>query len=272
MKIYLTLMVLAALFFLGALGLSLGTAKGSIEEDGGELTITILYDNYPAVEGTKTDWGFACLIEGTEKTILFDTGTDPEILWHNIESLGVDMEKVEQIVISHDHGDHTGGLKSVLEKKRGFEVFFPASFPNSWVTAVEEMGSTVMRLGEPMEICKDVNITGEIRGVVNEQALFLDTSKGLVVITGCAHPGIVKMAQRAREIVDKPVYFVMGGFHLMRTPKSQVQSIIEDFKKLGVVKCGATHCTGDEAIAEFKNAFGDNYVPLGTGRVLTIEK
>src|SRR4030043_1807559 len=81
------------------------------------IRFTVLYDNYLYKEGTKADWGFSCLIEGTEKTILFDTGTQPQTLMHNVEVLGVDLKKVDQVVISHDHGDHTGGPHAALEVK-----------------------------------------------------------------------------------------------------------------------------------------------------------
>lgn len=101
------------------------------------LKFTILYDNYLHKEGTKPDWGFSCLIEGAEKTILFDTGTNPEILMHNVEQLEVDLEKVEQIVISHVHYDHTGGLNAVLEKNHEVSVYLPVSFPYEFVRNVE---------------------------------------------------------------------------------------------------------------------------------------
>ncbi|HCS49295.1 MAG TPA: hypothetical protein DIW61_13985 [Candidatus Aminicenantes bacterium] len=90
-------------------------------------------------EGTKPDWGFSCLIEGTEKTILFDTGTQPQILMHNVGVLGVDLKKVDEIVISHGHDDHTGGLTAVLEKNPNVTVFFPVSFPPEFGRRVESL-------------------------------------------------------------------------------------------------------------------------------------
>jgi 7,8-dihydropterin-6-yl-methyl-4-(beta-D-ribofuranosyl)aminobenzene 5'-phosphate synthase len=79
------------------------------------------------------------LIEGTEKTILFDTGTQPQILMHNVGVLGVDLKKVDQIVISHGHDDHTGGLTAVLEKNPNVTVFFPVSFPPEFGRRVESL-------------------------------------------------------------------------------------------------------------------------------------
>ncbi len=70
--------------------------------------------------------------------------------------------------------------------------------------------------------------------------------------------------------MDKPIQLVFGGFHLGDMPDAQVQKIIADLKRLGVERCGATHCTGDRPIALFKAAFGDKYVPVGTGRVIEV--
>jgi len=240
------------------------------EETMNSKKVTILYDNYVFAEGTKSDWGFSCLVEGFEKTILFDTGAKPEILMENISKLGIDLKEVDLIVLSHNHWDHTGGLSKVLEKNHNVTVYVPQSFPEDFVNGVKQTGATINRVAEPIELCKDVHLTGEIPGPVNEQSLILNTSKGLVVITGCSHPGIVKIVEKSSEILKKNVYMAFGGFHLMRCSDDNVKNIIGDFRKLGVTKCGATHCTGDKAIALFKSAFGENYVKMGTGKVIEI--
>lgn len=234
------------------------------------LKFTILYDNYVFKEGTKADWGFSCLIEGTEKTILFDTGTHSEILFHNIDQLKVDLNQVEQIVISHNHGDHTGGLSAVLDKNHDVSVYLPISFPLEFVRNVENKKAKVVSVDEQVEICQNVFLTGEMGDQIKEQSLIINTSKGLIIVTGCSHQGIVNILKRAKEMFDKEIYLVFGGFHLMRHSEEDVKNIIEQFKDLGVAKCGATHCTGDKAIGLFKDAYGKNYVPMGTGRVLEI--
>ena len=234
------------------------------------VKFTILYDNYLYKEGTKSDWGFSCLIEGTEKTILFDTGTQPNILMHNVEQMNVDLKKVEQIVISHDHGDHTGGLTDVLKINPNVSVYLPVSFPYEFVRKVEKFNAHVENVVEPVEICDNVFLTGEMGVRIKEQSLIINTQKGLVIVTGCSHQGIVNILKRAKEIMDKPIYLVFGGFHLGGTPDKTVQKIILSFKEMGVVKCGATHCTGDNAIGMFKEAFGENYIPMGTGKVFEI--
>ncbi len=234
------------------------------------LRFTILYDNYLYKEGTKPDWGFSCLIEGTEKTILFDTGTQPQILMHNVNFLNVNLSKVQQIVISHNHGDHTGGLSAVLEKNHEVTVYIPISFPTEFVLRLEKLKAKVQTVDKPLEICRNVYLTGEMGDAIKEQSLIIDTPKGLIIVTGCSHQGIVNILKLAKEILDRPIHLVFGGFHLLYKSDAELQKILESFKELKVEKCGATHCTGDKAIAMFKKAYGENYVPMGTGKALEI--
>jgi len=234
------------------------------------ITITVLYDNYIFSEGLKTDWGFSCIIKGTEKVILFDTGTKSDILFHNINKLNVNPKDVELIAISHIHGDHTGGLSALLEKNNKVIVYLPVSFPDEFVSKVEKAGAKAITVDKSVEICKGVSLTGEMGVQIKEQSLVLNTSKGLVVITGCAHPGIVDIVKRAKEVVDKKIYLVCGGFHLLSKSEDEVKQIISQFKDLGVIKVGASHCTGDRAIELFKQAYKENFVRMGVGKVIRI--
>ena len=248
---------------------------GSIFEhvEGAEkISMTIVYDNYIFKEGLRSDWGFACFIEGTEKTILFDTGYQGQILLQNIDSLGIDLASLDLIVISHNHSDHTGGLDSVLGRKSDVPVYFGTSFPESFSQNISNKGATPIRVDDPIEICENVFSTGELQGPINEQSLILDTENGLVIITGCSHPGIINILKRAQEILNKNIYLVFGGFHLLGHSDTEVNQIIQEFKALGVEKCGPTHCTGDRAITLFKEAYGENYAPMGVGQVIQVSK
>ena len=250
-------------------GLTLLGSAHSLEES--EITITILYDNYPFKEGLKTDWGFSCIIEGTEKTILFDTGTKSDILFHNIESLKVNTAGVALVALSHVHGDHTGGLAAFLKKNNKVLIYVPNSFPDTFKKRVEDSGAKLVLVSEPVEICEGVHLTGEMFGPANELAVILEMNKGLVVIAGCAHPGIVSMVRRAKEVVKKDVHLVFGGFHLMNKSDAELKTIISQFKDMGVQKVGATHCTGDRAIELFKQAYGENFIQMGVGKVIQIK-
>jgi 7,8-dihydropterin-6-yl-methyl-4-(beta-D-ribofuranosyl)aminobenzene 5'-phosphate synthase len=250
--------------FMGTIILFGGSAKN--------VSITILYDNYLHTEGAKTDWGFSCLIRGTEKTILFDTGTKPDILFYNIKKLKVDTGDIQLVVITHNHLDHTGGLISFLETHpKPISVYIPHSFANDFVDRVKKHNAQVIPVDEPIKICNDVYSTGEMGVRIKEQSLILDTKKGLVVINGCSHPGIVSIVKRAKEIHKKNVFLVFGGFHLMSKSEEELNNIIAQFKELGVVKVGATHCTGDKAINQFREAYKNNFVEMGVGKVIKIE-
>jgi len=232
--------------------------------------ITVIYDNYVAEEGLKADWGFSCLIEGLDKTILFDTGTQEELFWHNMNHLNVDPDAVDIVFISHNHYDHTGGLLSFLEKNAGVDVYLPASTPEDYVKKVTDLGAKVYRENDPCELINGVYLTGEMGTGIKEQSMVFDTKKGLIVLTGCAHPGIVDIVAKAREIRKKDVYAVMGGFHLMNNTKPQIEAKIESFREMGVVQVGATHCTGEQQIEWFKEAFGKDYFGLGSGKMLHV--
>jgi len=231
------------------------------------IEITVLYDNYALSDEYRTDWGFSCLIGGMERTILFDAGTYGNILLENMDALGVDAQAVDLAVISHDHLDHTGGLTAFLGRRTGIPVYLPRSSSTGLIQSVEARGATVLIPNEPMEICECVHLTGPLGTAIIEQALVLDTPKGLVVITGCAHPGIVSIITRAKEMLGKEVYFVMGGFHLVDTPDSQVRAIISQFRDLGVQKVGPSHCTGPRAIELFRQAYHRDFVPIGVGTI-----
>jgi len=240
--------------------------------DENRITITILYDNYTFSEGLKEDWGFSCIVEGAEKVILFDTGTKSDILFYNIDRLHVDPKNVELTVITHNHSDHTGGLFSFLSKNNKVSVYLPISFPEEFFERVEKTKARAIAVKDPVEICEDVFLTGEMGDSIKEQSMILNTSQGLVIITGCSHQGIVNILERAREMFDRRIYLVFGGFHLLRHSESEVKGIISRFKELGVLKVGATHCTGDKAIELFREAYGENFVRMGVGKVVSISE
>jgi 7,8-dihydropterin-6-yl-methyl-4-(beta-D-ribofuranosyl)aminobenzene 5'-phosphate synthase len=122
----------------------------------------------------------------------------------------------------------------------------------------------------PSLICPNLYTSGEFDYEIPEEALVIDTKKGLVVLTGCAHPGIISMLGKIKNAFGKNIFMVCGGFHLMDKSDKEMKAIISEMKKLGVVKCGATHCTGEKQIKLFKDDFKENYVELGTGNKVVI--
>lgn len=249
------------------------TGKGP-ESLGEPLTtpvkVHIIYDNYVFKEGTKADWGFSLLIEGLDKSILFDTGTQPEIFVANFREMGLDASQIDELFISHEHGDHLGGLGAVLNMNPEIKVVVPETFSNNFFRIPEMTGSVAELVNEPVQVCKGFYTTGVLGKEIPEQSMVLNTDKGLVVITGCAHPGIINILEQVKKDFGKEIYMVFGGFHLMNSSEEQINEIIDHMQQLGVEKCGATHCTGEMQIEWFRRAFNENFVELGTGNVLTI--
>jgi len=235
-----------------------------------EVRITTVYDNYEYEPGLQTGWGFSCLVEAGGRKILFDTGADRMIELLNIDRLGIDLRQVDALFLSHPHGDHTGGLSGVLERVTGTKVFLGKSFPRSVKEKIREYGSEPVEVAGPMRLLNGFYTTGELPGPVPEQSLVAKTNSGLVVITGCAHPGIVEIVRAAREQHGEEIRLVLGGFHLDGLPERELEQIIQDLKALGVRQAAPCHCSGARTRALFAEAFGEDYIENGVGRVIEL--
>jgi 7,8-dihydropterin-6-yl-methyl-4-(beta-D-ribofuranosyl)aminobenzene 5'-phosphate synthase len=235
----------------------------------GNIEITVVYDNNAYKKGLKTAWGFSCLIRGTEKTILFDTGGDGPLLLRNMKGMGIDPRQIDLIVLSHIHGDHVGGLRSILEKNPDVVVYLPESFPENFRDDVKGYGAKMVDVHGPFKICENVYSTGEMGTWIKEQSLIVQAEKGIIVITGCAHPGILEMVKKAKDLIKDDVLLVTGGYHLGGKGKGEIEEIIKGFKKLGVRYVGPCHCTGDKARQLFEREYQEKYIAVGVGRVIT---
>ncbi len=249
---------------------SAGSAGDEAElEAVGGLRITVVYDNVPYDPRLQTAWGFAALIEHGDHTVLFDTGGDGPTLLANMAQLGIDLTSIEAVVLSHSHGDHTAGLPNLLDTGITPIVYLPASFPSSFKNAVR--GKTeLVEAEDAMEILPGIYVTGQVRSGVVEQGLVVETDEGTVLITGCAHPGIARMVQRAQETVPGRLALVMGGFHLVEADSAAIASIIADLGQMGVERVSPTHCTGDPAIRIFAEEYGSDCIQGGVGQVVVI--
>jgi 7,8-dihydropterin-6-yl-methyl-4-(beta-D-ribofuranosyl)aminobenzene 5'-phosphate synthase len=236
-----------------------------------EPIITILYDNTVFDERLSADWGFAALIELAGSTILFDTGGNGAMLLDNMQKLGFDPLDIDTIVLSHEHRDHVGGFPNILALGVEPTIYLPSSFSPS-IKSIASSHGVLVEVSDPMEIYPGVFTTGEMGREIIEQALILETAKGSVVVTGCAHPGIVEILERAREISSEEIDMVVGGFHMKDHTPSQIESIIDDFRRLGVNQVVPTHCSGGSAKSAFAKEYGENYLEGGVGRVVLTPK
>jgi len=239
------------------------------------MRIAVVYDNRSLRHELSPAWGFSCLVDDE---LLFDTGGDGPRLLSNVGQMGLEVGRIKSVVLSHAHGDHTGGLGGILAVNKGITVYLPRSFRNRFKEQVKAH-ARVVEVHEPMEIAEGIYTTGEMgRGLV-EQALVLVTNQGpsagsgqgLVVVTGCAHPGIVEMMHRARQIGGNGVYLAIGGFHLSVVNRRKIEDIIAEFRRLGVQKVAPCHCTGSRAMEMFAAEYGDDFIEIGVGMVLDIE-
>jgi len=229
--------------------------------------LVILYDNNQFDNQLRTAWGFSCLIRLPQETILFDTGGDSSTLLHNMRQLQIGPGEVDAVVLSHIHGDHVGGLSGFLEQNSAVAVYLPQSFPQSFKDEVKSSGANVEEVYESRKLFSGVYTTGELGHGTREQSLIITTTKGLVIITGCAHPSVVNIIRKAKEIVpDNKVYLVMGGFHLSGASSAQIESIISSFVDLAVEKVAPCHCSGDETRRLFKEQYGEGYIESGVGK------
>jgi len=234
------------------------------------IRMSIVYDNNSLDEKLKPDWGFSCLIRGLEKSILFDAGGKGKVLLSNMEKLGIHPSAIDLVILSHEHRDHTGGLEALLKENPHLEVWIPEFFSSRFKKAVKKKGATLVEVEKFQQICEGAYTTGVIQGWINEQSLILDTDKGLIVMTGCAHPRIIKIISKARELLKKDVYLTLGGFHLLGFPKNEIEEIIETFRAEGVKKVGPCHCSGVEARQLFAKEYEDDFLDIGAGKEIEI--
>jgi 7,8-dihydropterin-6-yl-methyl-4-(beta-D-ribofuranosyl)aminobenzene 5'-phosphate synthase len=266
--------------------------------------ITNLYDAFGTPSALQQDWGFAALVEYGGKRILFDTGNDATIFEHNVRELRIDLRQLDAVVISHRHGDHTSGLKYLLQVNPKVKIYVPIEgvfFKEPLPTALlarhpglptnqQYYGGkepTRWQTGSPWEQgnFQPVSKTTEIfpgfyilttksqkPGTVdmNELSLAVRTPKGLAVVVGCSHPGVENILAAAAQI-DPHLYTVMGGFHLVLTPEDEVRRValvLQD--ELHLERVAPAHCTSELGFAVFMEQFKDHFDPAGLGAVIPL--
>src|SRR5262245_14200490 len=242
-------------FFVAALAMLLAGCAATtspppaVTADPNRVQITVLYDAFGKASAMQKDWGYAALIEYGGKRILFDTGNNPDVLAQNAKAKGIDLSKLDFVVMSHRHGDHMGGMAYLLSvnpkvkiyaPKEGFGVYgadLPGSFYRKDVSLPQEQRyydgkpPDLMRFGSAWpaanfelidkltEIAAGIHVIALVSDKpgtleLRELSLTIDTPDGLAIVVGCSHPGIDKIVEAAAKINPR-VHFVAGGFHLV---------------------------------------------------------
>jgi len=212
------------------------------------LKATIIYDNTSARPELLADWGFACLIETEDKTVLFDTGANGKILMANMKALHVQPESVDEAFISHNHFDHIGGLSAFLDANAAVTVYVPKDLRGI------RHAQNVVYVEASRPLSTGLYSTGVLEHI--EQSLAVQTDNGLVLFVGCAHPDMNQILTAARQF--GPLYGIIGGLHGFNQ--------LELFRELQLI-C-PTHCTQHKS--ELRRLYGDTIVPGGAGTVIEI--
>jgi len=242
----------------------------------GPFWLKMIYNNTGSEPGLKAAWGLSVWIDQEDQVILFDTGGDADLLLQNLEYARLDPARISRIVISHDHWDHKNGLKGLLKNPAcQADVLVPEKvrelYSSDWPV------SRIRGISGPEEISPGIWSTGSIETMYNgsslyEQALVLVRGNNLYLLTGCSHPGIGWIVQRVNQLFpEKRMVLVAGGFHLGSHTEAEVTLISETFRREGVDKIAPSHCTGEAAIALFRNEWGDYFTEFNLGDELILQ-
>jgi 7,8-dihydropterin-6-yl-methyl-4-(beta-D-ribofuranosyl)aminobenzene 5'-phosphate synthase len=289
-----------AIGFAVSMGLALGIDEAKAQTD---KQITILYDAFGAASGLKRDWGFSAFIEYNGRRILFDTGNNAKYFEENVKQLGVDLARLDAVVISHRHGDHTTGLSYVLSVNPAIKVFAPveASFfknktPLVYFKHVPGLPPQMAYYGgdDPQDVVSGspwnanfeiIRETTEIfpgfyllttqsdkvgTKEMWELSLAIKTPAGLAVVVGCSHPGVEKILANATRITPD-LYTVTGGFHLVVSPLEEIQNVANELNdRLKIKRVAPAHCTGELGFKTLMSTFGSRFDKMGVGAKVSL--
>lgn len=288
-------LVLALVLLLSGYVLRTSLAKGN--------RVTILYDAFGKSPTMTKDWGYSALVEYGGKRILFDTGNNPKIFAKNVKAAGVDLKKLDFVVISHRHLDHTAGLNHLLSVNPDVKIYAPkeafgvfgssvsSKFYRQQDSLPDEMryfdghpGETLtsgtpwltgkfVTVDSTFEIAPGVHLISLVSETVGtkelrELSMAIETPQGMIVVVGCSHPGIERIVTAATGI-NQHVHMVFGGLHLPAATDQEVARIaaaLHDTYKVDRIAPG--HCTGEPAFYLFKSTWKDRYTYAGVGSVI----
>jgi len=261
-----------------------------------DIRITTLVENTASGVGLLAEHGLSFWIEYDDKRILFDTGQS-NILIQNAKALGINLADADTIILSHGHYDHTGGLAAVLDLANKAKIYLhPAAIepkfsqktsgvksigmPDSAKKAIQNRELIYTEV--PTQIFPGVTVTGQVPRINNfedvggtffldencqkpdelldDQTLFIETTKGPVIVLGCAHAGVVNILRCIANLSKKKYFYaVMGGMHLLRASKERIERTENAFRQYHLERIGPAHCTGSSAVERFKKVFPEQY-------------
>jgi 7,8-dihydropterin-6-yl-methyl-4-(beta-D-ribofuranosyl)aminobenzene 5'-phosphate synthase len=235
------------------------------------MKVLVLYDKECLDDSYACGWGVSYLIDGR---ILFDTGEKAEPLISNAKNLNSDLERVEKIIISHNHWDHRGGMFKLLEDRPSIKAFVTQDLYSEFLQPLTGYDVTIG--GSSLKIEEGVFTSGtfstQYKGkYLQEQALIIRTEKGISIFCGCAHPGVLEFVKKSKEIFPgEVIYSLIGGYHFIEQDNRYVRYIAEQLLKEGVQNLGPSHCTGFAAQSVLRQAYPDNFIEIKSGAKIEI--
>lgn len=267
--------------------------------------VTILYDAFGRPSAMTKDWGYSALVEHGGKRILFDTGNNPDIFARNVEVAGVDLARLDFVIISHRHLDHSAGLAHLLRAnpavriyvpKESFGVFgssLPSKFYRKQDSLPREMRyydghpeetltfgaawprANFVPVDSTLEVAPGVHVISLVSDAagtkeLRELSLAISTPEGMVVVAGCSHPGIERIVEAVTGI-DRRIHAVFGGFHLPTATDQDIDRIADALHdRYRAERVAPGHCTGEPAFYRFKKVWKAGYTYAGLGTVIPL--
>ncbi len=232
------------------------------------MQVKVIADGSSKFERFVRRWGLSLLVD---EDVLFDTFGDPNVFIKNIRKFNIEVDKIRHLILSHDDWDHVAGLWRLLSYRNDFLVYVCSGFKQEIKDKIASFHVRCIEVSGWLQIKENVYTTGELSVVsrgrkIYEQSLVVRGDEGLMVICGCAHPGVDAIVKRSKEILGEDICYLLGGFHLKDNAQKTNMHMINELQKAGIRKIVPLHCTGSSACRLLRKMYGTECLKLSEGQ------